>query len=142
MLNIKLIARAAGFVGLFGLVGCQQQTSNTNATVNVSSAATASAYSSGGSVATTDYAYSDAQPDNVNLDLVMTLEDAARFENRIGIGAPLKRVTRYVGKTRREAIKLIVSELENYQDDFLWPDWVNNVTPISFFERAKKKNRF
>ena len=83
---------AAGFVGLFGLVGCQQQTSNTNATVKVSSEATASAYSSGGSVATTDYAYSDAQPDNVNLDLVMTLEDAARFENRIGIGAPLKRV--------------------------------------------------
>ena len=73
---------AAGFVGLFGLVGCQQQTSNTNATVNVSSEATASAYSSGGSVATTDYAYSDAQPDNVNLDLVMTLEDAARFEKQ------------------------------------------------------------
>ena len=133
---------AAGFVGLFGLVGCQQQTSNTNATVKVSSVATTSAYSSGGSVATTDYTYSDAQPDNVNLDLVMTLEDAARFENRIGIGAPLKRVTRYVGKTRREAIKLIVSELDNYQDDFLWPDWVNNVTPISFFERAKKRNRF
>ena len=142
MLNIKLIAMAAGFVGLFGLVGCQQQTSNNNVTVNVSSKATVSAYASGGSVSTTDYAYSDAQPDNVNLDLVMTLEDAARFESRIGIGAPLKRVNRYVGKTRREAIKLVVSELENYQNDFLWPDWVNNVTPISFFERAKKRNRF
>ena len=142
MLTIKLITIAAGFVGLFGLVGCQQQTSNTNATINVSSKATVSAYGSGGPVATTDYAYSNVQPDNVNLDLVMTLEDAARFENRIGIGAPSKRVTRYVGKTRREAIKLVVSELENYQDDFLWPDWVNNVTPISFFERAKKRNKF
>ena len=72
----------------------------------------------------------------------MTFEDAARFESRIGIGAPMKRVNRYVGKTRREAINLVVSELENYQDEFLWPDWVNNVTPISFFERAKKRNRF
>ena len=100
---------AAGFVGLFGLVGCQQQTYNTNATINVSSKATVSAYGSGGPVATTDYAYSNVQPDNVNLDLVMTLEDAARFENRIGIGAPSKRVTRYVGKPRREAITLVVS---------------------------------
>ena len=142
MLNIKLIFTAAGLVGLFGLVGCQQQTSNTNVTVNVSSKATVSAYDSGGSVSATEYAYSDAQPDKVDLDLVMTFEDAARFESRIGIGAPLKRVKRYVGKTRREAIQLVVSELENYQDDFLWPDWVNNVTPISFFERAKKRNRF
>lgn len=142
MLNIRLILASVGFVGLVGLLGCQQQTSDTNVKVNVSSKATISAYDSSGSVSTSQYAYSDAQPDKVDLDLIMTLEDAARFESRIGIGAPIKRVIRYVGKTRREAIKLVVSELENYHDDFLWPDWVNNVTPISFFEQAKKSNRF
>ena len=142
MLNIRLIIAATGFLGFVGLAGCQQQTSNTNVTVNVSSTATVSAYDSGGSVSTSQYAYSYAQPDKIDLDLVMTLEDAAWFESRIGMGAPFKRVTRYVGKTRREAIQLVVSELENYQDDFSWPDWINNVTPISFFERAKKRNRF
>ena len=99
MLNIKLIFTAAGLVGLFGLVGCQQQTSNTNVTVNVSSKATVSAYDSVGSVSTTEYAYSDAQPDKVDLDLVMTFEDAARFESRIGIGAPLKRVKLQLSKS-------------------------------------------
>ena len=98
MLNIRLIIAATGFLGFVGLAGCQQQTSNTNVTVNVSSTATVSAYDSGGSVSTSQYAYSYAQPDKIDLDLVMTLEDAAWFESRIGMGAPFKRVTRYVGK--------------------------------------------
>ena len=141
MFNIKLIFVILGSVGFFGLVGCQQQTSNNNVTVNVSNEAKVSAFDAGGSISVNDYPYSHAQPDKVDLDLIMTLEDAARFERRIGIGAPSKRVNRYVGKTRREAIQLVVSELENYQDHFLWPDWVNNITPTSFFTRAKEMNK-
>ena len=130
------------FVALFGIISCQQQTSNIVATSNTAKKPVLSSYNSSGAVSANDYQYSNARPDVADLDQIMTFDDAARFESRIGIGAPMKRVNRYVGKTRREAINLVVSELENYQDEFLWPDWVDNVTPISFFERAKKRNRF
>ncbi|MEK9761021.1 MAG: hypothetical protein VW472_08270, partial [Candidatus Puniceispirillum sp.] len=87
MFNIKFIFMAAVFLGLFGLAGCQQQTTKNNATFNVASKVTVSAYNSAGPVSTAQYAYSEPQQDDVDLDVVMTLEDAARFENRIGIGA-------------------------------------------------------
>ena len=51
--------------------------------------------------------------DKTHLEQKLTLEEAIRFENRIGIGAPYNRVKRYVGKTRKEAIALVISELEN-----------------------------
>ena len=59
--------------------------------------------------------------DKTHLEQKLTLEEATRFENRIGIGAPYYRVKRYVGKTRKEAIELVISELENYKDNFEWP---------------------
>ena len=40
-----------------------------------------------------------------HLDKKITLKEAIRFENRIGIGAPYNRVKRYLGKTRKEAIR-------------------------------------
>ena len=142
MLSHKLIRTAFCFVAFSGAISCQQQTSNIVATGNTAKKAVLSAYKSSGPVLANDYQYNNAQPDLVDLDQIMKFEEAARFESRIGIGAPWKRVNRYIGKTRREAINLVVSELENHQDGFLWPDWVNNVTPISCFERAKKRNRF
>jgi uncharacterized protein (DUF1800 family) len=142
MPSLKIMRTAFCFVSLFGIISCQQQTSNIIATGNTAKKPVLSSYNSSGAVSANDYQYSNAQLDVADLDQIMTFEDAARFESRIGIGAPMKRVNRYIGKPRRDAINLVVSELENYQDEFLWPDWVNNVTPISFFERAKKRNRF
>ena len=142
MLKLKLIRTAFFSIVLSGVISCQPQTSNIASTGNIAKQTVLSAYKSSGAVPANDYQYANAQPDAADFDQIMTFEEAARFESRIGIGAPLKRVNRYIGKTRGEAIDLVVSELENYQDEFLWPDWVNNVTPISFFERAKKSNRF
>ncbi|MFL2813219.1 MAG: DUF1800 family protein [Candidatus Puniceispirillales bacterium] len=76
-----------------------------------------------------------------HLDKKITLKEAVRFENRIGIGAPYDRVKRYIGKTRKEAIKIVVQELENYQDDFDWPDWKNNYTPTTFIEDGLRRNK-
>ena len=76
-----------------------------------------------------------------HLDKKITLKEAVRFENRIGIGAPYNRVKRYIGKTRKEAIKIVVQELENYQDDFHWPDWKNNYTPTTFIEDGLRRNK-
>ena len=76
-----------------------------------------------------------------HLDKKITLKEAVRFENRIGIGAPYNRVKRYIGKTRKEAIKIVVQELENYQDDFDWPDWKNNYTPTTFIEDGLRRNK-
>ena len=61
-----------------------------------------------------------------HLEQTMSIADAIRFENRIGIGTPLSRVKRYVGMSRKEAIRLVVQELESYQDKFKWPDWSKN----------------
>ena len=125
-----------------GIISCQQQTSDFVEKEKLQRKPVLSSYNSGVALPNKDYKYFDVQSDVADLDQIMTFEDAARFESRIGIGAPLKRVNRYIGKPRRDAINLVVSELENYQDEFLWPDWVNNVTPISFFERAKKRIDF
>ena len=76
-----------------------------------------------------------------HLDKKITLREAVRFENRIGIGAPYNRVKRYIGKTRKEVIKIAVQELENYQDDFDWPDWKNKYIPTTFIEDGLRRNK-
>ena len=76
-----------------------------------------------------------------HLDKKITLKEAVRFENRIGIGAPYNRVKRYIGKTRKEVIKIVVQELENYEDDFDWPDWKNKYIPTTFIEDGLRRNK-
>ncbi len=56
--------------------------------------------------------------------------DAARFENRIGFGAPDQRVHRYVGLSRRQVIRLVVDELRSYKDQFLLPEWFEQRIPL------------
>lgn len=79
--------------------------------------------------------------DKIHLDQKITLEEAIRFENRIGIGAPYDRVKRYVGKTRKEAISLVIKELENYKDKFEWPGWKDNYIPTSFIEQGLERSK-
>jgi len=69
-----------------------------------------------------DLVYDLNKIDFSHLDKKITLNEAIRFENRIGIGAPSNRVKRYLGKTRKEVIKIVIQELENYKDNFNWPD--------------------
>ena len=142
MRSLRIIRNAFCFVALFGIISCQQQTSDFVAKGKTAKKPVLSSYNSGVALPNKDYKYFDVQSDVADLDQIMTFEDAARFESRIGIGAPLKRVNRYIGKTRRDAINLVVSELESYQDEFLWPDWVDEVTPISIFKSAQEKNKF
>ena len=79
--------------------------------------------------------------DKTHLEQKLTLEEAIRFENRIGIGAPYDRVKRYIGKTRKEAIDLVINELENYQDNFEWPNWKDNYIPTSFIEQGLERSK-
>ena len=79
--------------------------------------------------------------DKTHLEQKLTLEEAIRFENRIGIGAPYDRVKRYIGKTRKEAIDLVINELENYKDNFEWPNWKDNYIPTSFIEQGLKRSK-
>ena len=79
--------------------------------------------------------------DKTHLEQKLTLEEAIRFENRIGFGAPYDRVKRYIGKTRKEAIDLVINELENYQDNFEWPNWKDNYIPTSFIEQGLKRSK-
>ena len=79
--------------------------------------------------------------DKTHLEQKLTLEEAIRFENRIGIGAPYDRVKRYIGKTRKEAIDLVISELENYKDNFEWPSWKDNYIPTSFIEEGLERSK-
>ena len=88
-----------------------------------------------------DLIYNLNKLDLLHLDKKITLKEAVRFENRIGIGAPYKRVKRYIGKTRREAIEIIIQELEGYKDSFDWPDWKDNYTPTSFIEDGLRRNK-
>ena len=48
-----------------------------------------------------------------HLNLKLSKFDAIRFERRIGIGAPLDRVSQWIGLTRRQAIEKALSELDN-----------------------------
>ena len=79
--------------------------------------------------------------DKTHLEQKLTLEEAIRFENRIGFGAPYDRVKRYIGKTRKEAIDLVINELENYQDNFEWPNWKDNYIPTSFIEQGLERSK-
>ena len=88
-----------------------------------------------------DLIYNLNKLDLLHLDKKITLKEAIRFENRIGIGAPYKRVKRYIGKTRREAIEIIIQELEGYKDNFDWPDWKDNYTPTTFIEDGLRRNK-
>ena len=60
--------------------------------------------------------------DSSHLNLKLSKFDAIRFERRIGIGAPLERVTQWIGLTRRQAIEKTISELENIQIQFICQD--------------------
>ena len=64
------------------------------------------------------------------LEEILDKEAAIRFENRIGFGAPEYRVARYVGKTRNQAIKIVVDELREYQDRYRQPSWVYEMKPV------------
>lgn len=88
-----------------------------------------------------DLVYDLNKIDFSHLDKKITLNEAIRFENRIGIGAPSNRVKRYLGKTRKEVIKIVIQELENYKDDFNWPDWKNKYTPTTFIEDGLRRNK-
>jgi len=76
-----------------------------------------------------------------HLEQTMSIADAIRLENRIGIGAPYKRVKRYIGKTRKEAIRLVVQELESYQDKFKWPNWSKNYIPTQFINDGLERSK-
>ena len=65
-----------------------------------------------------------------HLDEIIDKKSAVRLENRIGIGAPEHRVIRYVGKTRREAIQIIVKELIEHEDTYKQPMWVSDLAPL------------
>ena len=65
-----------------------------------------------------------------HLDEIIDKKSAVRLENRIGIGAPEHRVIRYVGKTRREAIQIIVKELIEHEDTYTQPMWVADLAPL------------
>ena len=70
------------------------------------------------------------QEKTAHLDIILDERAAIRFENRIGIGAPEHRVKRYVGKTRREAIQIVVKELYQHSDLFTDPPWLGELLPL------------
>ena len=67
--------------------------------------------------------------------------DAIRFERRIGIGAPIDRVSQWIGLTRQQAIEKTISELKTHSDSFVMPSWFQNMTPVSFIEEGLKRER-
>tara|TARA_Y100001968_G_C19441586_1_gene762854 strand:- start:794 stop:3619 length:2826 start_codon:yes stop_codon:yes gene_type:complete len=83
-----------------------------------------------------DLYYDLTKLDFSHLNAKISLVDAIRFENRIGIGTPLNRVKKYLGLSRKEAVDLVVQELKSYQDKFEWPDWFNNYIPTQFIQNG------
>ena len=79
--------------------------------------------------------------DSSHLNLKLSKFDAVRFERRIGIGAPLDRVSQWIGLTRRQAIEKSISELENHSDGFIMPSWVTEMTPVSFMKDGLRRDR-
>ena len=79
--------------------------------------------------------------DTSHLNLKLSKFDAIRFERRIGIGAPLHRVSQWIGLTRKQAIEKTISELENHSDGFIMPSWFSEMTPISFMEDGLRRDR-
>ena len=56
--------------------------------------------------------------DSSHLNRKLSKFDAIRFERRIGLGAPLNRVSQWIGLTRRQAIEKSISERTN--DGIAW----------------------
>ena len=79
--------------------------------------------------------------DSTHLNIKLSKFDAIRFERRIGIGAPLDRVSQWIGLTRRQAIEKSISELENHSDGFIMPSWFTEMTPVSFMEDALRRDQ-
>lgn len=79
--------------------------------------------------------------DQSHLDQVMSRRDAIRFEWRVGIGAPIERIERYIGLTRRQAIAMVVDEFRSFNDPYQWPEWIDNSIPIAFLEEAFNNNQ-
>ena len=79
--------------------------------------------------------------DGRHLNQIITKNEAVRLERRIGIGVPIDRVKLHIGKTRREAINDIVSDLEKYQDNVLWPRWTEDAIPTGFMDRGIQNHR-
>lgn len=89
----------------------------------------------------TDLIYDLKSFDDSHLDIIITKKEAIRLERRIGIGVPIDRVKLHIGKTRREAINDIISDLNKYQDNTIWPKWTEDAIPTSFMDRGIKSHR-
>ena len=89
----------------------------------------------------TDLIYDLKSFDDSHLDIIITKKEAIRLERRIGIGVPIKRVKLHIGKTRREAINDIISDLHKYQEKTFWPKWTENAIPTSFMDGGIKNHR-
>ena len=71
-----------------------------------------------------------------HLGLIVGLSDALHLENRVGIGAPKYRVDRLVGKTRAEAIDLILSDLPTGRGSLdPTPEWLTHPN-ITFLDNS------
>ena len=79
--------------------------------------------------------------DSSHLNRKLSKFDAIRFERRIGLGAPLDRVSQWIGLTRRQAIEKSISELEAHSDGFIMPSWFVEMTPVSFMEEGLQRDR-
>ena len=54
-----------------------------------------------------------SQPDDRHLSATLDLADAIHLERRVGIGSPKYRVNRLVGKSRAEAIDIVLADLDS-----------------------------
>ena len=54
-----------------------------------------------------------SQPDDPHLSTTLDLADAIHLERRVGIGSPKYRVDRLVGKSRAEAIDIVLADLDS-----------------------------
>jgi len=54
-----------------------------------------------------------SQPDDSHLSAALDLADAIHLERRVGIGSPKYRVDRLVGKSRAEAIDIVLADLDS-----------------------------
>ena len=54
-----------------------------------------------------------SQPDDRHLSATLDLADAIHLERRVGIGSPKYRVDRLVGKSRAEAIDIVLADLDS-----------------------------
>ena len=88
-----------------------------------------------------DLNFNLAEFNSSHLNLKLSKFDAVRFERRIGIGAPLSRVSQWVGLTRRQAIEKTISQLKTHADNFKMPFWVSEMTPVSFMEDGLRRGR-